>query len=422
MMTSVTTTSENLPNGLINLGNTCYANAALQCIATIFGDYFSSGEYASDVGNFSNSEINVIQTEEKVVGYLKRYMEWLQKREKLTFPDASGEIKDWSDEEVCDRGIDLFCSNFASLITSINNPYGLWKQEHTNEYLKKFIFLVKLFKKSDDFFDGNQHDSNDLLAFILELLSNCMSFEVSIKISAHQLDLDTDDIKTLSRKDKSRLASYKAWQDEWALRGEGQPTYRISNIAERLYGQQKTFIICGHEDCDNTSEKFDSFSILSLPINNSNTLEQCLDDYMKVEVLDGDNMWYCDKCKRKSRATKQLTLWKTGDYMVVHLKRFTSIYNRLTFSIQTTKSDRNVKFPLENLDLSSYVEEKNERGEIFDLVAMVIHYGSIDHGHYICFRKIDDQWYVFNDANVRKMAKIDTMLNGSVYYVIYKRR
>lgn len=67
---------------------------------------------------------------------------------------------------------------------------------------------------------------------------------------------------------------------------------------------------------------------LSLPIPakklriTSMTLNQCLDYFVKEEVLDKEDAWKCPQCKKKRKALKQLTLTKLPDILLIHLKRF----------------------------------------------------------------------------------------------------
>lgn len=52
------------------------------------------------------------------------------------------------------------------------------------------------------------------------------------------------------------------------------------------------------------------------------TLNQCLDYFVKEEVLDKEDAWKCPQCKKKRKALKQLTLTKLPDILLIHLKRF----------------------------------------------------------------------------------------------------
>ena len=56
--------------------------------------------------------------------------------------------------------------------------------------------------------------------------------------------------------------------------------------------------------------KFDPFMYLSLPLTDEcDTLDDCLDTFCEVELLDGDDQWYCEKCKKHVDATKKIDLF-----------------------------------------------------------------------------------------------------------------
>jgi len=126
---------------------------------------------------------------------------------------------------------------------------------------------------------------------------------------------------------------------------------------------------------------------------NGLTLDDCLEEFEKPEVLAEQDEWYCPRCKKHVRATKKLDLWKTPDILVVHLKRFSSSgYRR-------DKLDILVRFPIENLDLTKRVSNTEDgKEEIFDLIAVDDHWGGLGGGHYTAFAKnfIDGEWYEYN--------------------------
>jgi ubiquitin carboxyl-terminal hydrolase 4/11 len=123
------------------------------------------------------------------------------------------------------------------------------------------------------------------------------------------------------------------------------------------------------------------------------TLEECLDEFEKAEVLSEQDTWYCPRCKEHRRASKKFDLWKTPDILVVHLKRFSSSQWR------RDKLDVLVDFPIEDLDLTSRVVHKEDgRQEVYDLIAVDDHYGGLGGGHYTAWAKnfVDGQWYNYN--------------------------
>ena len=126
---------------------------------------------------------------------------------------------------------------------------------------------------------------------------------------------------------------------------------------------------------------------------NGITLDDCLDEFGKEEVLSEQDTWYCPRCKEHQRATKKFELWKTPDILIVHLKRFSSS------STRRDKLDVLVDFPIENLDLTNRVVEPQEgKNEIYDLIAVDDHWGGLGGGHYTAFAKnfIDGEWYEYN--------------------------
>jgi ubiquitin carboxyl-terminal hydrolase 4/11/15 len=126
---------------------------------------------------------------------------------------------------------------------------------------------------------------------------------------------------------------------------------------------------------------------------NGITLDDCLNEFGKEEILSEMDTWYCPKCKEHRRASKKFELWKTPDILVMHLKRFSSS------AMRRDKLDVFVDFPIEGLDLTSRVIESEEgKQEVYDLFAVDDHWGGLGGGHYTAFAKnfIDNEWYEYN--------------------------
>ncbi|KAJ8118941.1 hypothetical protein ONZ43_g3891 [Nemania bipapillata] len=148
------------------------------------------------------------------------------------------------------------------------------------------------------------------------------------------------------------------------------------------------------------------------------TLDECLDEFERDEVLSEQDMWYCPRCKEHRRASKKLDLWKTPDILVMHLKRFSSSgYRR-------DKLETLVEFPTENLDITSRVLQKEEgKQEKYDLIGVDCHFGGLGGGHYTAYAKnfIDGQWYSYNDSSVSKTTT-DRIVDSSAYMLFYRRQ
>lgn len=123
------------------------------------------------------------------------------------------------------------------------------------------------------------------------------------------------------------------------------------------------------------------------------TLDECLDEFEREEILSENDMWYCPRCKEHRRASKKFDLWKTPDILVVHLKRFSSSGWR------RDKLDMRVDFPVEGLDITKRVlDRQTGKEEIYDLIGVDDHWGGLGGGHYTAFARnfIDHQWYEYN--------------------------
>ena len=52
------------------------------------------------------------------------------------------------------------------------------------------------------------------------------------------------------------------------------------------------------------------------------TIDDCFDEFRKSEMLDENNMWYCNKCKEHVQANKTLEIYRAPPILIVNLKRF----------------------------------------------------------------------------------------------------
>ncbi|KAK4230885.1 UCH-domain-containing protein [Podospora fimiseda] len=149
------------------------------------------------------------------------------------------------------------------------------------------------------------------------------------------------------------------------------------------------------------------------------SLNDCLDEFQKEEILSEQDTWYCPRCKAHQRASKKFDLWKTPDILVVHLKRFSSS------GFRRDKLDTLVDFPVEGLDLSSRVIDKEDgKQEIYDLIAVDDHWGGLGGGHYTAYAKNfnDNQWYEYNDTSVSKTQDPQKVVSSAAYLLFYRRR
>ncbi|KAL8918260.1 MAG: hypothetical protein Q9172_005494 [Xanthocarpia lactea] len=152
---------------------------------------------------------------------------------------------------------------------------------------------------------------------------------------------------------------------------------------------------------------------------NGLTLNDCLDEFGKAEILSENDAWYCPRCKEHRRASKTFELWTAPDILVMHLKRF-STQGRLRDKLDVT-----VDFPVEGLDLTSRVASQEAgKSPIYDLFAVDNHYGGLGGGHYTAFAKnfYDKGWYDYNDSAVSRCRNPQNVVSSAAYLLFYRRR
>lgn len=180
-----------------------------------------------------------------------------------------------------------------------------------------------------------------------------------------------------------------------ALSNEGMV---LVNKLFTVYTQ--TRVICSH--CQMSASHRETTTFLPLTLKAETgliNLGDLFDDFLREEKLDGD--YYCQKCdgfyEAKQKTSLQLPL---PPLLILQLRRFTlnSSNNRVIAS---------VRYPLENFCLSKYIaNDYNEvKPIIYNLVAVSIHVGSLQYGHYTAYARLDGNgsWYHFDDQLVHEI-------------------
>jgi ubiquitin C-terminal hydrolase len=162
------------------------------------------------------------------------------------------------------------------------------------------------------------------------------------------------------------------------------------------------------------------------------SLEECIDQFVKEEVLEGENMVTCDHCKQKRRCVKRMSIYRNPRVLVIHIKRFR--FNHSNHHRDKLLTD--VNFPVHGLDLSPYLSidrcksDGEEEAPIYDLVGVSNHSGNMSGGHYIAHintnfdvdeSSSEQRWMCFNDARV-SVAQPTHIAGPSAYVLFYRLR
>ena len=142
------------------------------------------------------------------------------------------------------------------------------------------------------------------------------------------------------------------------------------------------------------SEVPEDFHVLSLPIPTTTqriSLESCMQELQREEVLRGPNVWRSPKSEALKisarESTKHLEVHQLPSTILLHLKRF-----EYTNSGGARKKQVPVHCP-------------SHLGSV-PLIAIINHSGTTRGGHYTACIHQDGAWWMCDDSRVRKMSDI----------------
>nr|XP_010942663.1 ubiquitin carboxyl-terminal hydrolase 17 [Elaeis guineensis] len=168
--------------------------------------------------------------------------------------------------------------------------------------------------------------------------------------------------------------------------------------------------------CQGKSERCERMMDLTVEINGDiGTLEEALSRFTATEILDGENMYQCDRCKSYERAKKKLTILEAPNILTIALKRFQSG--------KFGKLNKSIRFP-EYLDLARYMSGTDDKFAVYRLYAVVVHLDIMNasfSGHYVCYVKdTQGKWYKTDDSMV-KSVDLERVLSKGAYMLLYAR-
>jgi ubiquitin C-terminal hydrolase len=147
--------------------------------------------------------------------------------------------------------------------------------------------------------------------------------------------------------------------------------------------------------------------------NKSPSLIDCLNNYVEGEILDGENAWYNEETKEKVNIRKKIQFWSFPNILVIDFKRFNNSFQ---------KNQILINFPLENLDLSSYVIGYKSESYKYDLYGVCNHSGGVMGGHYTAYVKnANGKWYHFNDTSVSEVGNPESIISPKAYVLFYRK-
>lgn len=268
---------------------------------------------------------------------------------------------------------------------------------------RKFVYnihRVAKIKKKEIFTGYAQNDMPEFLLFIMECMHNSISRSVKMSIKG---------VKQNST-DETAVKCYEMLKETYSK--------EYSEIMDIFYGIYVS-VITSKDGTIKHLNKPENYFVLDLPILDGNVLANnlydCFNMFTKQEYLEGENAWFNESTGKKEDIIKKMVFWNFPKILIISLKRFTPDGQY--------KINKQIEFPLENLDLSNYVEGYNSTSYVYDLYGVCNHYGGVLGGHYTAFVKnAQNEWIHFNDNFVEKITDSSKIINPMAYCLFYRKK
>jgi len=377
--------------GLINRGNDCFINSAIQCLA---------------VSPFIHSFINRYHIDDvKMINIINKYNLGKLKADQM---------RDYIEKLLADKPEDIPLNDIRILKQVAKNSgdifiYICFKELITNLHSRMYkniscntlISVAQELSEETGFshlFSGEQNDPHEFMAFILDKIHNAKSSNVSIDLPKN--------FETLDPYFQLYLKHFRnRYQNDFSM------------FVKNFYYYILNCIECSN--CNNHSFDVSPNDIMcvSLPGNwRSNTniqLEECINEMFKVEGIE----YKCEKCGNTSHNRMDKKILTKPKTLIIKIKRYAQIGKVLA------KINKMVHYP-KSFNLSKYFCGVGM--EDYHLYGVINHIGALGGGHYYSFVKdynkecqFEDRWYVCNDSNVKEIPCDEAMSSNNAYMLFY---
>ena len=289
---------------------------------------------------------------------------------------------------------------------------NLWNEKNNNKPYSPYSFKDVLSQENDLFAGIQANDSKDLINFLIERLHQELNVikEKNNNENFYQIN-QLNENEALQFFLKDFTSSFN------------------SIISKLFYGILETKSQC--KGCNMIKFNFQLYSFLEFPLQHINQyfynngkrplftqdgknpdvdLYECFEYNRKIDLMNGENQMYCNICNKLCDATYTNFIYSGPNYLIINL-------NRGRGAVYECK----VNFP-EQLNLFNYVSYQHGI-TAYELYAVICHLGpSSMSGHFVayCRNRIDNKWYLYNDALVNLCDKPQQYTEGMPYILFYK--
>lgn len=346
--------------GLMNLGNTCFANSCLQALSHTY-----------ELNRFLNDE---------------KYKKRLTKK-----PDAVL-LSEW------DKLRTLMWSE-----NCIVSPGG---------FMSSMKQIARL-KNQELFTQNSQNDVQEFLVFMLDSFHMALAREVNMTITGNvNSDKDIIGQKCYEMMRKMYTKNYSEMLNLFY-------GIQMSVLSELGDNDGGAVLSISPEPFSIISLSIPIVEIAGTGKTRIPTLIDCFSHYCAGEVMEGDNAWFNDKTGKYQNVRRGVMYWSLPNIMIIDLKRvqYTDFGpTKITIPVEIPLRGLNLSSFVNGYKRDSYIYDLyatcNHHGSFSKS------------GHYtatIC--TASNVWYAFNDETVKETEmKGDTITSNIPYCLFYRKR
>lgn len=274
--------------------------------------------------------------------------------------------------------------------------YNLCKtiKNNPNKILNPNSFKIIFIRSKNNFNYGQQQDAEEFLNHFFDKIHEDTKFSPDIDNILSIIDAETDTAIY------NYINNYK----------DNDYSHLVTGF---FHHQLRKKYKCNN--CNHTNFKFEVNSQLYLtPTKQRCTLEECIDNFLKPELLDG---YKCDSCQLKNTTSISTSISRFPINFIIVLKKYGSYKSIVEFPLELDLLSTMIK-----TDKLSHKKITPKIKGSYHLTGITCHYGSVNTGgHYNAICKKNNEWYLIDDARVHKIKNITTSVMQSAYMLFYER-
>uniref|UniRef100_A0A096M7I5 USP domain-containing protein n=1 Tax=Poecilia formosa TaxID=48698 RepID=A0A096M7I5_POEFO len=187
--------------------------------------------------------------------------------------------------------------------------------------------------------------------------------------------------------------------------------------------------------CQTPTDSEGPFWLLPLELEDSPdgnySVENGIKMFFTSTIFDGDNQLYCEICDDKVDATRKYVITHHPDVLLLMLKRFDFSYQFMSYIKINCKADIPHTIEIPEIPPLSLIFLLVDQNQMYELYAVVEHFGDLRGGHYdavIKSKDEGDEWFVFNDSSVTQLGvnpfpdNVNVTQSIGAYLLFYRRK